>query len=147
MATDPVRLVFFCVPKPTTTTSLSCLLSSCIVTLMPGAAFTSMVLKPTYEISSTVPVDAFTAKLPSMSEIVPPVVPFTFTVAPTIGSPCESVTVPFNKFADCWTTPTPEVEAEACSGIAVSNAGASKDTSVVLPVSWCNALWFIKSCF
>lgn len=46
------------------------------------------------------PLLAFNRKLPSKSVMVPLVVPFTITLAPIIGSPVVSLTIPLTTI--CW---------------------------------------------
>ena len=101
--TEPVRLTFFCVPKPTTTTSSKVLVSSCSMILRTDCPvyFTSFVVYPTNEICRILPF--FTpsrVNRPSMSVVVPFVVPLTTTVAP-ITVPKASSTVPVT-FPFCW---------------------------------------------
>ena len=62
------------------------------------AAFTVLGVIPTYVISNFAPSGASIENFPSMSVTVPQVVPTTFTVAPTMGSPVSlDVTTPLNR--------------------------------------------------
>ena len=91
---EPVTETFFCVPAPTTTTSLS----DGIFTLStPRSPTTSVwVLNPMQENTSSVLSVTSISYFPSMSVVVHiPVSPFTCTVAPGRVSPLPaSVTVP-----------------------------------------------------
>ena len=50
--------------------------------------------KPTYDTTMVLPCGASTVNCPSISVMAPLLVPFTFTVAPTMGSPASSFTTP-----------------------------------------------------
>ncbi len=104
---EPTTLAFFCVPKPTTTTSSNVSASSSNTMINPfSSALTafSTVLKPMNE-NWIVDGDSLILilKLPSISLTTPLVVPLTTTFAPGIGSPVLSLMIPVtvNCFC-CW---------------------------------------------
>ena len=104
-ATEPVRFTFFWVAYPTTTTSSSFLESSSKVTLklflFPIGRMTS--LYPKKLTTNVCEGCAFNWKAPSMSVIVPCVVPWITTLAPIIGSPDTSYTLPVTVFSCAYT--------------------------------------------
>lgn len=60
-----------------------------------------------YDISNLASAGTFSEKFPSMSVAVPVLVPFTLTLAPTIGSPSsEDVTFPVT---DVWAKDIPQL--------------------------------------
>ena len=64
------------------------------------------------------PTGTFNENLPSISVIVPVVVPFTDTLAPIIVSPVASLTTPEIVRELCWATASPSFEANPFSAFA-----------------------------
>ena len=97
-ATAPVKSFFLTVPYPTTTISSNVCVSSCNVIfkilLLPFSILISCDVYPMKLISKILFSFTSNANFPSMSVIVPLVVPFSTTFAPIIGSPFLSITVP-----------------------------------------------------
>ena len=122
--TAPVRLTFFCVPKPTATTSLSdSTLSS--RTMLSGVPFhfASSGLQPTKENRMVVPVlIPGKENLPSISVVHPFRVPIARTETPARGSPVWSVTVPVAAPVDCADAP----ELKAASRNAANSSASSR---------------------
>ena len=104
-AMAPTTEAFFCWPKPTTTTSSSCWLSSSKITLIGfwTVAFTSCDFIPINETTRvTLSLGTANVKFPSISDIVPiEVLPFTTMEAPITVSPVPSRTVPFTVTPFC----------------------------------------------
>ncbi|MNI32382.1 hypothetical protein D3C81_951690 [compost metagenome] len=136
----PVKLTFFCVPKPTTTTSSSALSfsSSDIVKLLAVALlnFTVCGLKDRWEIVRLPSADVdLSEKLPLLSEDVLVVVPFKLIVAFSIGAPSFlAVNLPLMLYCCCcctWTVFLGALGSTTICFLWISNAtGSSSDSSL-----------------
>ena len=92
---EPVNADFLAVPKAVTITSSNSSEVDVNTMRIRSFAFTSCVCKPTKETTSTSEArTSFKWNLPSMSVIIPLLVPFTKIEAPITGSDCSSTTVP-----------------------------------------------------
>ena len=122
--TEPVRFSFFCVPKPTTTTSSRVLLSSLRV-MLSGVPFhtTSCEVKPMNDTTRRLPFfTPLMTKSPSIPVTVPLVVPFTTTETPMSVSPLVSLTTPLHAEVCCCMVCTTDAEAP---GTALAPAGVA----------------------
>src|SRR5699024_4332412 len=96
VVTAPVRLSFFCVPYPTTTTSskpASSISSNTSIELASPTS-TSCDRKPIELKVNISPFSAEILNVPSSDVAVAAVVPFTDTLTPVRGFPSSSLTVP-----------------------------------------------------
>ena len=94
---DEVRSLFFCTPYPTTTTSANTCVSSSstmLNSLFCAVTLTIFVWYPMKEISSIDLSGTDNENSPSLLEMVPCVEPCCKIVAPTMGSPIASRTIP-----------------------------------------------------
>ncbi len=97
ISTAPVRLIFFCSPKPTTTTSSSCWVSSerIILSLVLSPKTISRLSKPMELNTKTCPGSACRVNWPKASVTVPVEVPLISTVTPgRVSLEIASYTVP-----------------------------------------------------